>query len=209
MKRRVRHCPVCYRRGAGARRLPPARADGSGGPACRRKRPRRGDLLKRSHFGDGRSLPWMPLYIEPARGDAAVEKGAMCLHVASAGKAPWDVQLRHREMTIQKGHTYTVAFKAWASAADPDARQGGDVGRALSRVLRVRRDRPRSDADPGRADVRRRRRGRPDGGDGVPPRRRAGRRPSRTPSASTTCTSSIRSTCRRRRVPRRRCRPCG
>src|SRR5690242_6715121 len=81
--------------------------------------PRRGDLLKRSHFADGHSLPWMPLYIEPARGDAAVdaEKGAMCLHVASSGKAPWDVQLRHREMTIQKGHSYTIVFKAWASAA--------------------------------------------------------------------------------------------
>jgi len=77
----------------------------------------RGDLLKRSHFGDGRSLPWMQLYIEPATGDARVDKGAMCLHVASSGKAPWDVQLRHREMTIQKGHTYTLAFKAWASTA--------------------------------------------------------------------------------------------
>jgi endoglucanase len=81
--------------------------------------PRRGDLLKRSHFGDGRSLPWMPLYIEPARGDAAVdvEKGAMCLHVASSGKDPWDVQFRHREMTIRKGHAYTLAFKTWATAA--------------------------------------------------------------------------------------------
>jgi endoglucanase len=79
--------------------------------------PRRGDLLKRSHFGDGHSLPWMSLYIEPARGGAAVQKGAMCLQVASAGKQPWDVQLRHREMTIRRGHTYTVAFTAWASAA--------------------------------------------------------------------------------------------
>src|SRR5262245_44329772 len=69
-----------------------------------------GDLLKRSHFGDGRSLPWMPLYIDPARGDTAVDsaKGAMCLNVAAAGKNPWDVQLRHREMTIRKGHTYTI-----------------------------------------------------------------------------------------------------
>src|SRR5262245_38441767 len=76
--------------------------------------PRRGDLLKRAHFADGRSLPWMQLYIEPARGEVAIDadKGAMCLQVASAGKAPWDVQLRHREMTIQKGHTYTIAFKA-------------------------------------------------------------------------------------------------
>src|SRR5512138_2312439 len=81
--------------------------------------PKHGDLLKRSHFGDGRSLPWMSLYIEPARGEAAVDadRGAMCLRVAAAGKNPWDVQLRHREMTIQKGHTYTIAFKAWASAA--------------------------------------------------------------------------------------------
>jgi endoglucanase len=79
--------------------------------------PRRGELLKRSHFADSRSLPWMPLYIEPARGDTAIDAGtgAMCLRVAASGKNPWDVQLRHREMTIKKGHSYTIAFKAWAS----------------------------------------------------------------------------------------------
>jgi endoglucanase len=96
---------------------PPAPTVPAAAPVARAPdAPRGGDLLKRSHFGDGHSLPWMPLYIAPAHGDAAVEKGAMCLRVESAGKAPWDVQLRHREMTIRKGHTYTVAFKAWASA---------------------------------------------------------------------------------------------
>src|SRR3954465_2933209 len=56
--------------------------------------PKPGDLLKRAHFGDGHSLPWMPLYIEPARGEMTVDakRGAMCLKVAAAGKNPWDVQ---------------------------------------------------------------------------------------------------------------------
>jgi endoglucanase len=36
--------------------------------------------------------------------------------VKDKGKNNWDAQFRHREMVIQHGHTYTVAFKAWASA---------------------------------------------------------------------------------------------
>ena len=76
--------------------------------------PKGGELLKRSHFGDGRSLPWMSLFIEPARGEVRVDKGAACLTIAAAGAHSWDVQLRHREMTIQKGHSYTIAFSAWS-----------------------------------------------------------------------------------------------
>jgi endoglucanase len=75
-----------------------------------------GELLQRSTFKDQRSLPWMPLFIEPGKGEAGVKDGAYCVRIDRHGKNPWDVQVRHREMTIVKGHTYAIRFSAWASA---------------------------------------------------------------------------------------------
>jgi endoglucanase len=76
-----------------------------------------GNLLKSSTFDDGISVPWTTSFTVPADGAAEVVDGALCVTVTHAGKNNWDAQLRHREMVIQRGHTYTVAFKAWASAA--------------------------------------------------------------------------------------------
>jgi endoglucanase len=75
-----------------------------------------GELLQRSTFKDGGSLPWMPLFIAPAKGEVRVVDGAYCARIDQAGNNAWEVQLRHREMTIVKGHTYAVHFSAWASA---------------------------------------------------------------------------------------------
>lgn len=78
--------------------------------------PAGGELLGRSTFKDEQTLPWMPLFIEPAKGDTLVKEGALCARIDQSGKNAWDVQLRHREMTIQKGHSYSVRYSAWASA---------------------------------------------------------------------------------------------
>jgi len=75
-----------------------------------------GELLGRSTFKGDQTLPWMPLFLEPAKGDTLVKDGGYCARVDRPGKNAWDVQLRHREMTIQKGHTYSVRYTAWASA---------------------------------------------------------------------------------------------
>jgi len=75
-----------------------------------------GELLGRSTFKDDQTLPWMPLFLEPATGDTRVENGSLCARIEHPGKNAWDVQLRHREMTIKKGHTYSVRYTAWASA---------------------------------------------------------------------------------------------
>jgi len=72
------------------------------------------NLLKNSTFEDGTSLPWMTSFSAPASGEAMVQNGAYCLRIDGAGTNPWDAQVRHREMVIQKGHSYTVSFKAWA-----------------------------------------------------------------------------------------------
>lgn len=76
--------------------------------------PSGGDLVKRSTFRDQNSLPWMPLFLEPARGEAGPKDGAYCLRIDHHGKNLWDVQLRHREMTLRKNHTYYVRYSVWS-----------------------------------------------------------------------------------------------
>ncbi|APR77990.1 Chitinase [Minicystis rosea] len=73
------------------------------------------NLIKNGTFDDGTSLPWTTSFSAPADGKATIEKGAFCLRVENKGTNAWDAQMRHREMVIQKGHTYTIHFKAWAT----------------------------------------------------------------------------------------------
>ncbi len=75
------------------------------------------NLLKQSSFDSGVMLPWMTSFTEPVTGEGHIKNGALCVNFDQAGKDRWDVQLRHREMLVQKGHTYNVSFKAWASRA--------------------------------------------------------------------------------------------
>jgi endoglucanase len=75
-----------------------------------------GNLLKASNFDDGKSVPWTTSFTAPADGIAEVKNGAYCVTVKNIGSKRWDAQFRHREMVIQKNHTYDVHFKAWASA---------------------------------------------------------------------------------------------
>jgi endoglucanase len=75
-----------------------------------------GNLLKASDFNDGVSVPWTTSFTSPADGSADVKDGHLCVTVKNKGTNNWDAQFRHREMVIQKGHTYSLEFKAWASA---------------------------------------------------------------------------------------------
>lgn len=74
-----------------------------------------GNLFKASTFDDGKSLPWMSIFSAPAEGESLVRDGAYCLDIRAAGTNRWDVQFRHREMTLQQGHEYTLQFRAWAT----------------------------------------------------------------------------------------------
>jgi endoglucanase len=87
-----------------------------------------GNLLKNSNFDDGTSLPWMSSFTLPADGQTEVVDGRLCLTVKNAGTNPWDVQIRHREMVIQKGHTYTVRVVAKASAPTKMRPKVGQAG---------------------------------------------------------------------------------
>lgn len=86
-----------------------------------------GNLIKNADFESGSSLPWTPSFTPPAKGDAVVENGWYCLKVEHKGSSPWDAQVRHREMIIQQGHTYTISFKI---KADQPTRLRTKIGMA-------------------------------------------------------------------------------
>ena len=85
-------------------------------------------LIKTVDFNDGTSLPWTLSFSDPAKGYAAVENGAYCLHVENKGANKWDAQVRHREMVIQKGHTYSLTFKIWGDQKTRASVKVGMVG---------------------------------------------------------------------------------
>jgi endoglucanase len=100
----------CAETGADGGAASPPQAEGPGSAGAGGS-----NLLKKSTFGDGTSLPWTTSFSAPADGKAVVEKGALCLHIDNKGANTWDAQVRHREIVIKKGHKYTIRFKAYAS----------------------------------------------------------------------------------------------
>src|SRR5262245_62057925 len=73
------------------------------------------NLLKVATFDSTASAPWSAIFSSPADGQGEVRDGAYCLTIRNAGQNRWDAQIRHRDMIIQKGHHYSVQFRAWAT----------------------------------------------------------------------------------------------
>ena len=86
------------------------------------------NLLGQSDFNQGTSLPWTLSFTPPAEGTAAVENGAYCLHIANKGVNKWDAQVRHREMVIENGHTYSISFKIWSDQQTRASIKVGMIG---------------------------------------------------------------------------------
>ncbi len=86
-----------------------------GAPQAESAAPTGTNLLKKETFGDGKSLPWTTSFSAPADGKAAVENGALCVHVDNKGVNAWDAQFRHREIVVKQGHKYSIRFKMYAS----------------------------------------------------------------------------------------------
>jgi endoglucanase len=107
----------------GAKTAPPGRGSDNSGSASSESGSTGTDdialsihnLVANATFADGTSLPWTSSFTAPAAASASVVDGALCLEVSNRGSNNWDVQLRHREMTIQKGHKYNISFVAYAS----------------------------------------------------------------------------------------------
>lgn len=74
------------------------------------------NLLKHGNFDEGKSVPWMTSFSAPATGEGFIsDDKEYCVQINDKGVNRWDVQIRHREMNIQKGHTYAIQYKAHAT----------------------------------------------------------------------------------------------
>jgi endoglucanase len=73
------------------------------------------DLIKNVDFTSDKYVPWTTSFTAPGNGRAFVKDGQFCVEVTNKGRNPWDAQARHREMVIEKGHTYSIQFMAHAT----------------------------------------------------------------------------------------------
>jgi endoglucanase len=70
------------------------------------------ELLGNTTFDGGKYVPWTTSFTVPGAGIGAVRNGQFCVDVTNKGNDPWDAQIRHREMIIQKGHVYSLRYTA-------------------------------------------------------------------------------------------------
>ncbi len=98
------------------------------------------NLVRNATFGDGGSLPWLSSFSTPAKGATDVKDGALCLTMDDKGKNAWDAQLVQRPMVIQQGHSYSVDFRAWASAPTTIRPKIGMAGPPYSEYWAARLD---------------------------------------------------------------------
>lgn len=75
------------------------------------------ELLEQNDFNNGVILPWNLSESKETNSDFGLENGELVVHLYDKAKDKWDVQIRHRGLIIQNGHTYTVKFKLHASKA--------------------------------------------------------------------------------------------
>jgi len=69
------------------------------------------DLLGQNDFNDGIGLPWHISESAEENSDFALANGAYTVTINKSTPNKWDVQIRHRGLTLEQGHTYTVKFK--------------------------------------------------------------------------------------------------
>jgi len=77
-----------------------------------------GDMLGQHDFDEGIGLPWHTCETNPARQKFDIEGGTYNVHIENpdGGDGRWDLQLRHRGIKIQAGHTYKVSGEVTADA---------------------------------------------------------------------------------------------
>ncbi|WP_050753430.1 glycoside hydrolase family 9 protein [Pseudobacteroides cellulosolvens] len=73
------------------------------------------ELLQTTDFKSGISLPWHISESDEKNSYSFVKDGKYTVHIDQKGTNNWDVQIRHREISIYKGHNYTVKFSLTAT----------------------------------------------------------------------------------------------
>ncbi|MDE6034951.1 MAG: glycoside hydrolase family 9 protein [Ruminococcus sp.] len=78
-----------------------------------------GDQLGQSTFDEGIGLPWHTCETNPAKQTFEIADGTynVTLEEIHGPESRWDLQLRHRGLKIQSGHTYKVHWEVDASNA--------------------------------------------------------------------------------------------
>ncbi len=69
-----------------------------------------GDLIKNSTFDNDVGLPWHVVESYPADADFDIKDGKYYITINNKGTNRWDVQFRHRGLTLENQHWYTVKF---------------------------------------------------------------------------------------------------
>ncbi|MDE6427310.1 MAG: glycoside hydrolase family 9 protein [Ruminococcus sp.] len=89
-----------------------------------------GDQLGQSTFDEGIGLPWHTCETNPAKQTFEIADGTynVTLKEIHGPESRWDLQLRHRGLKIESGHTYKVHWEVDASNAGQMYTKIGDYG---------------------------------------------------------------------------------
>jgi endoglucanase len=74
------------------------------------------NMLWNGTFDTTNLLPWRMAFDSPRNGQAAADKGELCVKIDDPGKQRFDVVLRQRPLAVAKGHKYQLRFKTRATA---------------------------------------------------------------------------------------------
>ena len=81
-----------------------------------------GNLIRNSTFDGGVGLPWTTVETYPAHAEFDIENGKYNITIITppdenrSKDTRWAIQLRHRGLVLEQGHTYTVQFTVTATA---------------------------------------------------------------------------------------------
>lgn len=69
-----------------------------------------GELIQQNTFDEGVGLPWHVVESDQGKATFDISGGTYNVTINNKGVNRWDVQLRHRGLKLESGHTYTVKF---------------------------------------------------------------------------------------------------
>jgi endoglucanase len=73
------------------------------------------ELIENNTFDQGVGLPWHIVVNDPAKASFDISGGKYNITVQNPGDNRWDVQLRHKGLTLKEGRTYNVKFTIYST----------------------------------------------------------------------------------------------
>lgn len=87
-----------------------------------------GELIQNNTFTGGVGLPWHVVESLPGKASFEIENGVYTVTPTVAGDNTWDIQLRHRGLTMEQGHTYNIKFTVKSTKNCKIRPKVGDMG---------------------------------------------------------------------------------